>query len=81
LPIYSLAWSGQVVGISDGDTITVLNRGKGEKIRLYGIDAPEMGQDFSKKAKWFLSDLIFSNMLKLFQRRLTAMAELSLWYI
>jgi hypothetical protein len=34
----------KVVGVSDGDTITVL-RGR-EKIRLEGIDCPEDGQDF-----------------------------------
>ena len=29
------------------------------KVRLYGIDAPERGQDFSKVAKQYLSDLVF----------------------
>jgi endonuclease YncB( thermonuclease family) len=32
-----------VVGIADGDTITVLNSSKDQhKIRLAGIDAPDM---------------------------------------
>jgi len=44
-------WQGMVVGISDGDTITVLHEGKGEKIRLYGIDTPEDHQAFGKRAK------------------------------
>ena len=44
-------WFGLVVGVSDGDTITVLHEGKGEKIRLYGIDTPEEHQAFGKKAK------------------------------
>ena len=36
---------GRVVGITDGDTITVLDAGKTQhKIRLAGIDAPERGQ-------------------------------------
>ena len=48
-------WNGMVVGISDGDTITVLHDGKGEKIRLYGIDTPEKGQAFGNRAKQFLS--------------------------
>lgn len=34
-------WIGKVVGVSDGDTITVMHDGKAEKIRLYGIDCPE----------------------------------------
>ena len=48
-------FSGRVVGISDGDTITVLHKGQGEKIRLYGIDAPEKGQAFGNRAKQFVS--------------------------
>ena len=52
-------WSGLVVGISDGDTITVLHEGKGEKIRLYGIDTPEKGQAFGKKAKQFTSKMVY----------------------
>jgi endonuclease YncB( thermonuclease family) len=52
-------WSGLVVGVSDGDKITVLHEGKGEKIRLYGIDAPEIGQAFGKKAKQFTFDRVY----------------------
>ena len=52
-------WQGMVVGISDGDTITVLHEGKGEKIRLYGIDAPEKGQAFSKRAKQFAFQMVY----------------------
>jgi endonuclease YncB( thermonuclease family) len=38
----SWAWSGEVVGITDGDIITVLHSKtlKDVKIRLYGIDTP-----------------------------------------
>ena len=52
-------WSGIVVGISDGDTITVMHEGRGEKIRLYGIDCPEKSQAFSKKAKKFTSEMVY----------------------
>ena len=51
MPCASFAWTGKVVGIADGDTITVLNNGRGEKIRLHGIDTPEKGQAFGNKAK------------------------------
>ena len=53
LPCLSLAWSGEVVGITNGDTITVLHSKtlKDVKIRLYGIDTPEKGQTFSKRAR------------------------------
>jgi endonuclease YncB( thermonuclease family) len=57
-------WSGMVVGISDGDTITVLHGGKGEKIRLYGIDTPEKGQAFGKKAKQFTSKTVYGKTVK-----------------
>lgn len=32
----------QVVSVADGDTLTVSSRGKKEKLRLCGIDAPEV---------------------------------------
>lgn len=53
------SWSGEVGGVKDGDTIVVLHDGRGETIRLYGIDAPEKGQDFGNRAKQTLSDLVF----------------------
>jgi micrococcal nuclease len=37
-----------------------MHNGKGETIRLYGIDAPEKKQDYGTKAKQFLSDLVFN---------------------
>jgi len=36
-------FTGKVVGISDGDTITVLNGKEQVKVRLDGIDCPEKG--------------------------------------
>jgi micrococcal nuclease len=59
LPIQASAWQGKVVGVSDGDTITVMHDGKGEKIRLYGVDCPEKRQDYGSKAKQFASDMVF----------------------
>ena len=50
----------RVVGISDGDTITVLTADKTQhRIRLWGIDAPETGQDFGSRAKQAASSLAF----------------------
>ncbi len=49
----------KVVGVSDGDTVTVLHNGKGERIRLHGIDCPEKRQAFGKRAKQFTSKLVF----------------------
>ena len=53
LTSYSYAFEGVVILIADGDTITVVNNGKPEKIRLYGIDAPESKQAFGNEANNF----------------------------
>ena len=52
--------TGRVVGVADGDTITVLDADKVQhKIRLAGIDAPEKKQAFGNRSKESLSDLVF----------------------
>ena len=52
--------SGLVVGISDGDTLTLLDSSNTQhKIRLSAIDAPESGQAFGRGAKAALSSLCF----------------------
>ena len=52
--------TGLVVGVSDGDTITVLDANKVQhKIRLAGIDAPEKKQAFGNRSKESLSALAF----------------------
>ena len=54
------AFEARVVGVSDGDTITVLDAQKTQhKIRLAGIDAPEKNQDFGHRSKEHLSDLVY----------------------
>ena len=55
---------GKVVGVADGDTITVLENRTQHRIRLYGIDAPEGGQDFGNRAKKFVSDLVFGKQVR-----------------
>lgn len=52
---------GRVVGVTDGDTVTVLDANNAEhKIRLAGIDAPEKKQAFGSRSKESLSALAFS---------------------
>jgi micrococcal nuclease len=53
------AITGKVIGIADGDTITVLENKTQYKIRLYGIDCPESRQDFGKREKQFTSSIAF----------------------
>lgn len=51
---------GRVVGVSDGDTITVLDaKNQQHKVRLAGIDAPEKSQAFGQASKKQLSELVF----------------------
>lgn len=50
---------GRVVGVSDGDTITVLSGSEQVRVRLNGIDCPERGQPFGDRAKRKASELAF----------------------
>jgi len=59
----------RVVGVSDGDTITVLTaERKRIEIRLAGSDAPESGRDFGARAKRFASDLAFGKTVEVHAR-------------
>ena len=47
----------QVIGVSSGDSITVIEPGNIQvKLLLYGIDCPEKDQAFGKEATQFTSD-------------------------
>ena len=52
-------FTGLVVSVLDGDTIEVLHNQHPERIRLSGIDCPEEGQAYGKRAKQAASDLVF----------------------
>lgn len=61
LTLSPLAWAdftGDVVGVADGDTITVLRDNEQVKVRLADIDAPEKAQPFGNKSKLALSALV-----------------------
>lgn len=63
--VFSLAHadtlSGYVVGIADGDTVTVLDANHQQhKIRLAGIDAPEKAQPFGERSKQNLAAMVFN---------------------
>jgi endonuclease YncB( thermonuclease family) len=71
----STAWAepltGLVVGIADGDTITVLDSSKTQhKVRLAGIDAPEKAQPFGDKSKANLSRMVFNQNVSLDCRKI-----------
>ncbi|MGH8811407.1 MAG: thermonuclease family protein [Advenella sp.] len=60
-PVFAATWlEGWVVGIADGDTLTILDKARRRhKIRLAQIDAPESGMPYGRAAKKFLSDAVY----------------------
>lgn len=72
LPVYAPLAAGctatltaRVTSVHDGDTITVLSNNTEHKIRLNGIDAPELGQAFGQASKRNLSGLIFGKAVQI----------------
>lgn len=52
-------FTAQVVAVHDGDTITVRTAAETAKVRVAGVDCPEIGQPWSSRAKQFTSQLVF----------------------
>ena len=49
----------RVVSVHDGDTLRAIDGSNRElRVRLHGIDAPELGQPFGRKARDYLTDLV-----------------------
>ena len=58
-------FTGRVVSVADGDTITVLRDRTQVKVRLLEIDAPEKAQAFGTKSKESLSEMCFGKAAEL----------------
>ena len=56
-------FTGQVIGVTDGDTISVLRAGRREVVRLHGIDAPERRQAYGERAKQHAAALAFGKVV------------------
>ena len=50
---------GKVIEVNSGDVITIFNLNRPVRVKLVGVDAPEMNQAFGDVAKKHLSDLVF----------------------
>ena len=60
LPVSAETLAGRVVGVHDGDTLTLLVDGNRQvRVRLAGIDAPEHDQPFGQRSRQSLSELAF----------------------
>jgi micrococcal nuclease len=56
--------TGKVVGIADGDTLTLLVDKTQTKVRLEGIDTPERAQPFGRKAGQALAKKVFGKVVQ-----------------
>ena len=65
ISIFSFALDGYVVKVSDGDSFTIKSYGKNVRVRMYGIDAPELKQRYGKEAKKYLENLILGKKVEL----------------
>lgn len=71
----SANFTGKVISVADGDTITVLLDNSPTRIRLYGIDCPEVAhksgdvtQPFGSKAKEFTKELCAGTQVKVIEK-------------
>jgi endonuclease YncB( thermonuclease family) len=56
----------RVVSIHDGDCVTVLDAGNRQtKLRLTGIDAPELKQPFGSKARDHLAGMVMGKVIEI----------------
>ena len=58
------ATEGRCLRVSDGDTITIAAEGRKEKVRLIGIDAPELRQEGGPEARQYLAKRILNRRVK-----------------
>ena len=58
IPSFLYAWEGLVVGVPEGDIITVLKNDQQITVRLADVDCPEMGMPYGPRAKAFTTRLV-----------------------
>ena len=51
--------SGKVIEVNSGDVITISNLNRPVRVRLLGVDAPELDQTFGDVSKKHLADLVY----------------------
>jgi len=58
-PATAQTFTGEVVGVKDGDTVEIMRGGRAVTVRLHGIDTPESGQPFGTRAKQYTATQVF----------------------
>lgn len=64
IPYTAIAKTGTCIRITDGDTIVILKEGREIKLRLYGIDCPELNQPYGIMARQCVSDLMLDKPIR-----------------
>ncbi|TKX33390.1 thermonuclease family protein [Campylobacter taeniopygiae] len=62
------SFKARVVRVIDGDTIEILHSNKTSKVRFFGIDAPEIKQNFGKEAKNNLNEILKNKEVEIFYK-------------
>ncbi|UDQ97302.1 thermonuclease family protein [Lentisphaerota bacterium WC36G] len=57
---FSYSYNAKVIKVIDGDTIKIKVFDKIINLSLYGVDAPEIGQEFSFKSRNYLQGLVYN---------------------
>ncbi|HEY9678809.1 MAG TPA: thermonuclease family protein [Drouetiella sp.] len=68
VPANAESYSAKVVSVPDGDSLNIVRvggSGKSEKAILYGVDCPEMGQEFGPEARAFTDGACYKKEVKI----------------
>ncbi|MGL5541946.1 MAG: thermonuclease family protein, partial [Fusobacteriaceae bacterium] len=65
---FIFAFSGKVIEVADGDTVTVLSQGKSIRVRFYGVDAPEKNQEYGIKSLDALKKIIKNKTVEVLEK-------------
>ncbi|MGL5904243.1 MAG: thermonuclease family protein [Cetobacterium sp.] len=68
LSALSFAFTGKVIKVADGDTITVQNGEEKVRVRFYGVDAPEKKQEYGVKSLDVLKKMIDGKVVEIKQK-------------
>lgn len=58
LPLGAQSFTGQVVGVEEGDVLEILWETEVVRVQLYGIDTPEIEQPFGREAIHYVSERV-----------------------